>query len=85
MEEFIIFLDCKGHPPEKPGMESKNYGGYTWRPWFFLAKAYGMTGNIQCLNWFEKVHDYTWHHFKDPDFPGVVLGIWIDMERCSYP
>ena len=32
-----------------------------------LIKAYKHTGNEECLQWFEKVHDYTWQHFKDPE------------------
>jgi len=32
-----------------------------------LAKAYKLTGDPVCANWFEKVHDYTWNHFKDPE------------------
>ncbi|WP_163378709.1 AGE family epimerase/isomerase [Cyclobacterium sp. SYSU L10401] len=65
---IYYFLDCKGHPPEKLEWNQKLWWVHL-ETLVFLAKAYGMTGNIQCLNWFEKVHDYTWHHFKDPDFP----------------
>lgn len=32
-----------------------------------LAKGYVMTGNQDCKRWFEKVHDYTWKHFRDPE------------------
>ena len=31
-----------------------------------LLKGYQLTGSQECLSWFEKVHDYTWTHFKDP-------------------
>ena len=31
-----------------------------------LIKGYQLTGNKECLEWFEKVHNYTWQHFKDP-------------------
>ena len=24
------------------------------------------------MEWFEKVHDYTWEHFKDKEYPGMV-------------
>ena len=33
-----------------------------------LIKGYHLTGNVQCLDWFEKVHDYTWSHFSDPEY-----------------
>ncbi|MDD4632582.1 MAG: AGE family epimerase/isomerase, partial [Proteiniphilum sp.] len=31
-------------------------------------KGYQLTGSETCLQWFEKVHDYTWSHFKDPEY-----------------
>lgn len=34
-----------------------------------LIKGYQLTGNADCLQWFEKVHTYTWAHFKDPEYP----------------
>ncbi len=34
-----------------------------------LLKGYQLTGNEKCLRWYEKVHDYTWSHFKDPEYP----------------
>jgi len=33
-----------------------------------LIKGYYHTGNPECLKWFEKVHDYTWSHFPDPQY-----------------
>ena len=34
-----------------------------------LLKGYHLTGDQQCLEWFNKVHDYTWTHFKDTEHP----------------
>src|SRR5690606_4330001 len=34
-----------------------------------LSKGYQLTGSKACLDWFQKVHDYTWSHFKDQDYP----------------
>ncbi|MDD3333186.1 MAG: AGE family epimerase/isomerase, partial [Proteiniphilum sp.] len=28
-----------------------------------------LTGSMECLTWFDKVHHYTWDHFKDPEHP----------------
>lgn len=39
-----------------------------------LIKAYEYTRNKDCLDWFYKVHDYTWSHFRDPDFGGEWYG-----------
>lgn len=33
-----------------------------------FAKAYQHTGDIQYLNWYNKIHDYTWSHFRDEEF-----------------
>ena len=33
-----------------------------------LIKGYYYTKNENCLLWFEKVHNYTWQHFKDPEY-----------------
>lgn len=33
-----------------------------------LIKGYYYTNNENCLLWFEKVHNYTWQHFKDPEY-----------------
>ncbi|MBL7153457.1 MAG: AGE family epimerase/isomerase [Phycisphaerae bacterium] len=33
-----------------------------------LAAGYTLTGRAQAAQWFEKVHDYTWSHFPDPEY-----------------
>ncbi|NHE56110.1 AGE family epimerase/isomerase [Cyclobacterium plantarum] len=65
---IYYFLDSKGYPPEKLEWNQKLWWVHL-ETLVFLAKGYAMTGNQQCLHWFEKVHDYTWNHFKDPDYP----------------
>lgn len=32
-------------------------------------KGYQLTGDKECLKWFETMHDYTWAHFKDKEYP----------------
>ena len=34
-----------------------------------LIKGYQLTGSKECLEWFNTLHDYTWNHFKDPEYP----------------
>ncbi|MFN6374409.1 MAG: AGE family epimerase/isomerase [Chitinophagia bacterium] len=31
-----------------------------------LAKGFSYTGDQECMNWFDKVHTYTWEKFRDP-------------------
>ena len=39
-----------------------------------LAKGYQYTQNEACLTWFEKVHAYTWSHFRDTEHGGEWFG-----------
>lgn len=32
-----------------------------------LAKAYEHTGRKELMVWYEKVHEYAWSHFYDPE------------------
>ena len=34
-----------------------------------LLKGYQLTGSEESLQWFKKIDDYTWNHFKDPEYP----------------
>lgn len=34
-----------------------------------LLKGYNLTGSEECLLWFRRVHEYTWTHFKDKEYP----------------
>ncbi|HAR39013.1 MAG TPA: N-acylglucosamine 2-epimerase, partial [Porphyromonadaceae bacterium] len=34
-----------------------------------LLKGYLLIGSEESLQWFKKVHEYTWNHFKDPLYP----------------
>ncbi|SHM92544.1 N-acylglucosamine 2-epimerase [Cyclobacterium lianum] len=64
---IYYFLDSKGYPPDKLEWNQKLWWVHL-ETLVFLAKAYEMSGNLQSLNWFEKVHEYTWSHFRDPDY-----------------
>ena len=34
-----------------------------------MNKGHELTGNTECLAWFERIHDYVWSHFMDPEHP----------------
>lgn len=63
---IFYFLDILGHPSEKLEWNQKLWWVHL-ETLVFLSKAYAITGNNDCLQWFYKVHEYTWNHFKDPD------------------
>jgi len=39
-----------------------------------LSKGYQLTGSEKCLEWYEKVYDYTWKNFRDSENGGEWFG-----------
>ncbi len=62
---IYYFLDFKGYPPQQLEWDQKLWWVHI-ETLISLIKGYALTGNPECLEWFEKVHDYTWSHFPDP-------------------
>ncbi|MEJ7740685.1 MAG: AGE family epimerase/isomerase [Chitinophagaceae bacterium] len=65
-EGIFYFLDVKGHPPQQLEWDQKLWWVHV-EALVALAKGYMLTGDERCRQWFEKVHHYSWNHFKDPD------------------
>lgn len=65
---IFYFLDIKGNPPQQLEWDQKLWWVHI-ETLISLIKAYHFTKNEECLQWFEKVHNYTWSHFADPEFP----------------
>ncbi|MGQ7868627.1 AGE family epimerase/isomerase [Sunxiuqinia sp. sy24] len=63
---IFYFLDFKGNPPQQLEWDQKLWWVHI-ETLISLIKAYKHTGNEECLKWFEKVHDYTWSNFADPE------------------
>lgn len=63
---IFYFLDVMGHPPQQLEWDQKLWWVHV-EALVALAKGYKLTGNQRCLQWFEKVHNYTWKHFKDSE------------------
>lgn len=64
---IYYFLDSKGFPPQQLEWDQKLWWVHL-ETLITLIKGYRQTGNPECLRWFEKVHDYTWAHFPDPEY-----------------
>ena len=62
---IYYFMDRKGCPPQQLESDQKLWWVHI-ETLISLIKGYQLTGNKECLQWFEKVHHYTWEHFKDP-------------------
>lgn len=65
---IFYFLDVKGHPTQQLEWDQKLWWVHI-ETLIAMAKAYKLTGNEKCLEWFETIHHYTWEHFKDTEYP----------------
>jgi N-acylglucosamine 2-epimerase len=65
---IFYFLDIKGHPVQQLEWDQKLWWVHI-ETLISMAKAYRLTGNQECKKWFETIHEYTWNHFKDPEYP----------------
>jgi len=64
---MFYFLDCKGYPTQQLEWDQKLWWVHV-ETLVALAKAYQLTGDVNCAQWFEKVHQYTWSHFRDAEY-----------------
>ncbi len=64
----FYFMDRLGKPRHELEFDQK-----LW--WVHLEsliatlKGYLLTGDKRCLDWFERLHAYTWTHFRDDEYP----------------
>jgi N-acylglucosamine 2-epimerase len=64
---IFYFLDIKGHPTQQLEWDQKLWWVHV-ETLVGLAKGYALTGDPRCAQWFEKVHEYTWAHFRDEEY-----------------
>ncbi|RAJ86002.1 N-acylglucosamine 2-epimerase [Chitinophaga dinghuensis] len=64
---IFYFLDIKGAPPQQLEWDQKLWWVHI-ETIISLLKGYLHTGDPKCLEWFKKVHDYTWSRFPDPKY-----------------
>ena len=64
---IYYFLDIKGHPPQQLEWSQKLWWVHL-ESLVALAMGYGLTQREECWQWYQKVHDYTWQHFPDPEY-----------------
>ena len=65
---IFYFLDSKGAPQQKLEWDQKLWWVHLESA-IAMIKGYQLTGNTKCLEWFEKLDEYMWSHFKDPLHP----------------
>ncbi len=64
---IFYFLDVEGKPPMQLEWDRKLWWVHL-ETLVALLKAYRLTGREECWTWFEKVHEYTWSRFPDPEY-----------------
>ena len=65
---IFYFMDRKGHPQQQLEWDQKLWWVHI-ESTIAMLKGYRLTGNEACLEWFMKLHDYLWSHFKDDVYP----------------
>ncbi|GMN10346.1 AGE family epimerase/isomerase [Croceitalea sp. MTPC9] len=70
---IFYFMDSKGHPPQQLEHDQKLWWVHL-ETLVALAKIYAYNQNPKAAKWFNKVHDYTWNHFRDKENGGEWYG-----------
>ena len=63
---LFYFMDAKGKPLQQLEWDQKLWWVHL-ESLVALSKAYEQTGRKEILDWYEKVHNYSWSHFSDPE------------------
>ena len=65
---IFYFMDRKGAPTQELEWDQKLWWVHIEAA-IAMIKGYSLTGNKKCLEWFEKLDEYLWTRFRDPDYP----------------
>jgi N-acylglucosamine 2-epimerase len=63
---IYYFLDAEGHPPQQLEWDQKLWWVHL-ETLVALALGYRLTGQAACWDWYQRVHDYAWSRFADPE------------------
>jgi N-acylglucosamine 2-epimerase len=63
---LYYFMDADGHPPQQLEWDQKLWWVHL-ESLVALAMGYRLTGREACWEWYQKMHDYAWSHFADPE------------------
>lgn len=64
---IFYFLDAEGRPPLQMEWDQKLWWVHL-EALVALAMGAALTGRRECRNWLEKVEEYAWSRFPDPEF-----------------
>lgn len=63
----FYFMDRLGYPTQQLEWDQKLWWVHI-ESLITMIKGYQLTGSQESLAWFDKIHDYTWEHFKDKEY-----------------
>jgi N-acylglucosamine 2-epimerase len=63
---IFYFMDALGKPPQQLEWDQKLWWVHV-ETLVALILAYKLTGRPVLAEWYDRVHDYTWSHFPDPE------------------
>jgi N-acylglucosamine 2-epimerase len=63
---LFYFMDAQGHPPQQLEWDQKLWWVHL-ETLVALSMAYLTTGREACWTWYQRVHDYAWRRFPDPE------------------
>jgi N-acylglucosamine 2-epimerase len=61
-------MDRLGHPPQQLEWDQKLWWVHM-ESLITTLKGFQLLGNRENLEWFQKLHTYTWEKFRDPEYP----------------
>lgn len=77
---IFYFMDAMGKPPQQLEWDQKLWWVHC-ESLAALLMAYALTGREECWGWYQRLHDYTWRHFPDPEH-----GEWFGyLDRRGQP
>jgi N-acylglucosamine 2-epimerase len=62
---LYYFMDANGHPPQQLEWDRKLWWVHL-ESLVALAMGYRLTKREACWEWYQRLHDYAWSHFADP-------------------
>jgi N-acylglucosamine 2-epimerase len=63
---IYYFMDAEGRPPQQLEWNQKLWWVHV-ETLVALAMGHRLTGRQDCWDWYQRVHDYSWGHFADPE------------------
>ncbi len=64
---LYYFMDADGHPPQQLEWDQKLWWVHL-ESLVALTMSYRLQGREECWDWYQKMHNYTWSHFADPEY-----------------